>query len=200
MKKIYANNVKLNSSYRYGCFHVGRENMWGSYCPETGEYYLAHNVTAPIVGKCVEVLASARYLHSEWQEQAYRGYCYAVVRELLQLGHLTAKTLAAFIAAGGEVWWDQPNFFGSTDWLGETMLLLEEAHGDNIVWGGKERPCFAARAVSADGREYKCIWIDNPPEGMPEYWYEDPDRYIDWDKCDDAIRLNEYYPDEDEED
>ena len=91
--------------------------------------------------------------------------------------------------------------YGSTNWGCTRLVLLEDAYGDNIFWGGKERPCFAARAVSADdGRIYKCIWVDDPPPGMPEYWQEDPNRYIDWDKCDDAIRLNEYYPDEDEED
>ena len=94
--------MRTNSSYKYGMFHVGRTNMWGNYCPETGEYYLA----------CPEgMLASACYIRDdEWQEQQYRGYCYEVVRELLRLGHLTPKTLAAFIEDGGEVWWDQPNY------------------------------------------------------------------------------------------
>ena len=107
---------KTNSAYRYGCFHVGRTDMWGNYCPETGEYYLAHNTFVPEVGECVEVLASARYVRDdEWQEFCCCGYeaCwggYEVVRELLQLGHLTSKTLASFIEADGEVWWDQPNF------------------------------------------------------------------------------------------
>ena len=91
--------------------------------------------------------------------------------------------------------------YGSTDWGGTRLVLLEDAYGDNIFWGGKALPCFAAKAVNADDRMvYKCIWLDNPPEGMPEYWYEDPDNYIEWWKCDGAIRLNEYYPDEDEED
>lgn len=109
MKKIYANNVKLNSSYRYGCFHVGRENMWGNYCPETGEYYLARRDFVPGVGECVGVLASAcEMADGSWQEQAECGYSCEVVRELLQLGHLTAKTLLLFIKEGGEVWWDQP--------------------------------------------------------------------------------------------
>ena len=90
--------------------------------------------------------------------------------------------------------------YGSTDWCGTKLVLLEDAYNDTIFWGGKARPCFAARAVNADdGREYKCIWLDTPPEGMPEYWYEDPDHYIDWDKCDDAIEAD-YYPDEEEED
>ena len=100
--------TKTNSSYRYGCHHVGRTDMWGNYCPETGEYYLAHNTFVSGVGECVEVLASARYvMDDEWQEQSYSGYDYEVVRELLQLGHLTARTLAYFIEAGGEVWWNQ---------------------------------------------------------------------------------------------
>ena len=42
-----------------------------------------------------------------------------------------------------------------------------------------------------------CIWLDIPPEGMPEYWYEDPDNYIDWDKCDD-VYPDQYYPDEED--
>ena len=84
--------------------------------------------------------------------------------------------------------------YGSTDWGGTKMVLLEEAHNDNIFWGGKDEPCFAARAVNTDDSMiYKCIWLDAPPEGMPEYLCEDPDRYIDWDKCDDAIFTGEYY-------
>ena len=87
--------------------------------------------------------------------------------------------------------------YGSTDWGGTKMVLLEDAYGDNIFYGGEARPCFAARAVNMeDKRVYKCIWLDTPPEGMPEYLCEDPDRYIDWDKCDDAIP--EYYPDEED--
>ena len=97
-----------NSSYRYGRHNVGYPTWWGNYCPETGEYYLAHNTFVPQVGECVEVLASARCVREdEWQEQSARGYDYQVVRELLQLGHLTPKTLSSFIEAGGEVWWDQ---------------------------------------------------------------------------------------------
>ena len=38
--------------------------------------------------------------------------------------------------------------YGSTDWGGTRMVLLEDAYGDNIFWGGKARPCFAARAVN----------------------------------------------------
>ena len=106
MKK---NIVKTNSSYRYGCFHVGRTDMWGNYCPETGEYYLAHNASDPVVGECVGVLASAREMpDGSWQEQSDCGYSYEVVRQLLQLGHLTKKTLARFLLEEGEVWWEQP--------------------------------------------------------------------------------------------
>ena len=109
MKKF--NFTKTNSSYKYGCFHVGRTNMWGNYCPETGEYYLACNDADPIAGECIGVLASGSLrADGEWQEQADCGYSYEVVRELLQLGHLTAKTLSGFVEAGGEVWWEQPNF------------------------------------------------------------------------------------------
>ena len=100
---------KTNSAYKYGAFHVGRTDMWGNYCPETGEYYLAHNSFVPGVGECVEVLASAYYVREdEWQEQSECGYSYEVVRELLRLGHLTKKTLEQFVEEGGEVWWDQP--------------------------------------------------------------------------------------------
>ena len=95
--------MKTNSSYKYGRFHVGRTDMWGNYCPETGEYYLA---------RPEGVMASARYMwDDEWQVQAYSGYSYEVVRELLQLGHLTKKTLEQFQQEeGGDVWWDQPNY------------------------------------------------------------------------------------------
>ena len=119
MKK-YTNFTKTNSSYRYGCFHVGRSDMWGNYCPETGEYYLARRHFVPGVGECTGVVASAGYwsdpTEETWEDQSDLGFedyngGYQVVRELLQLGHLTSKTLASFIEAGGEVWWDQPNFF-----------------------------------------------------------------------------------------
>ena len=100
--------MMTNSSYRFGAFHVGRTDMWGNYCPETKEYYLAHNTFVSGVGECVEVLASACYVREdEWQENCVSGYSYQVVRELLQLGHLTPKTLSSFLQAGGEVWWDQ---------------------------------------------------------------------------------------------
>ena len=103
------NLTKTNISYRYGCYHVGRSDMWGNYCPETKEYYLAHNSYDEVAGECVEVLASARYVREdEWQEQSARGYDYDVVREILQLGHLTSKTLEQFQRFGGEVWWNQP--------------------------------------------------------------------------------------------
>ena len=65
---------KTNSSYRYGIFHVGRTEMWGNYCPETGEYYLAHKSFDTAVGECVEVLASACFVRDdEWQEQSACG-------------------------------------------------------------------------------------------------------------------------------
>ena len=109
MKKI---SMKKNSSYRYGCFHVGRSDMWGNYCPETGEYYLACKNFDPTVGEYIEVLASACEMEDgAWQEQSACGYSYEVVRELLQLGHLMPKTLETFLQQEGEVWWDQPNFF-----------------------------------------------------------------------------------------
>ena len=110
MKK-YTNLTKTNSSYKYGCFHVGRTDIWGNYCPETGEYYLAHHAYDPVVGECIGVLASACYMpDGEWQVQQDRGYNYEVARELLQLGHLTSRTLERFLEEEGEVWWDQPNF------------------------------------------------------------------------------------------
>ena len=90
--------------------------MWGNYCPETGEYYLARVASyGPSLEEVVEVLASAREMpDDEWQAACGCGYedyngGYEVVRELLQLGHLTSQTLASFIEAGGEVWWDQPS-------------------------------------------------------------------------------------------
>ena len=101
--------MKKNSESKWGGFNVSRVDMWGTYCPETGEYYLAHRTNLPEVGECTEVLASAYYVRDdEWQEQTESGYDYDVVRELLRLGHLTSKTLASFVEAGGEIWWDQP--------------------------------------------------------------------------------------------
>lgn len=94
----------MNRTYKDGTYHIGRTNMWGNYCPETGEYYLA---------RPEGVMASARYIdicdEMKWQVQAYSGYSYEVVRQLLQLGHLTSKTLATFLEEeGGDIWWDQP--------------------------------------------------------------------------------------------
>ena len=103
----YNNLKKTNSSYRFGCFHVGRTDIWGWYCPETGEFYLARRDFDPVVGECVGVLGFCR-TDEEAEEAAEPGYSYEVARELLQLGHLTQKTLASFIEEGGEVWWDQP--------------------------------------------------------------------------------------------
>ena len=101
--------MKKNSDSKWGAFNVSRGNMWGTYCPEAGEYYLAHNTFVPGVGECKEVLASAIFVRDdEWQEQVARGYDYEVVRELLQLGHLTSKTLEQFVEEGGDVWWNQP--------------------------------------------------------------------------------------------
>lgn len=95
---------KLNGSYKYGCYHIGRTNLWGWYCLETGECYLAHDT-----GEYTGVLASAELLpDGTWQEQSAWGHDCEVVRELLRLGHLTKKTLTNFIEAGGEIWWDQP--------------------------------------------------------------------------------------------
>ena len=101
---------KTNHSYRYGVFHVGYPTVWGNYCPETGEYYLARVAGyEPALGEeVVEVLASAREMpDGEWQDQSERGYDYEAVRELLRLGHLTSRTLEQFVEEGGEVWWDQ---------------------------------------------------------------------------------------------
>lgn len=116
MKK---NLDKTNSSYRFGCFHVGRTDMWGNYCPETGEYYLACNAIDPVIGEYIHTVASCRcdcdeggyidengHFHQYYEDE----YTYEVVRELLQLGHLTKSTLASYIEAGGDVWWDQPNY------------------------------------------------------------------------------------------
>ena len=105
MKKF----TKTNSSYKGGRFHVGSTDVWGNYCPETKEYYLARNDFVPGVGECTGVVASC-WLDDAgyYEDNSADGYSYEVVRELLQLGHLTAKTLASFIEAGGEVWWNQP--------------------------------------------------------------------------------------------
>ena len=98
-------NIKINSSYRNGCYHIGRTVSWGWYDPETKEYYLAHDV-----GEYIETLASWSVDSYElnWQDNSADGYSYEVVRELLQLGHLLPQTLANFVAEGGVVWWNQP--------------------------------------------------------------------------------------------
>ena len=108
-------NVKVNSRYNGYEFAVdricdGTLNMWGSYCPDTGEYYLARDA-----GDFIGVIASAGFMPNEdWrEEQTAWGYesqadGLEVVRELLRLGHLTKKTLTNFIAEGGVVWWEQP--------------------------------------------------------------------------------------------
>ena len=112
--KLEKNGVKINSRYNGYEFAVdricdGTLNMWGSYCPDTGEYYLARDA-----GDFIGVIASVGFLPNEdWQEQTAWGYepevgGLEVVRELLRLGHLLPKTLASFIQAGGEIWWEQP--------------------------------------------------------------------------------------------
>ena len=95
--------------------------MWGWYCPETKEYYLARWDFVPGVGECKGILASAcEMADGSWQDISADGFeeynnGFEVVRELLQLGHLTAKTLASFVEEGGEVWWDQPNYSVDAD-------------------------------------------------------------------------------------
>ena len=97
-------SIKHDSCYKNGSYHIGRKNLWGNYCPDTEEYYLAHDA-----GEYIGLLASGVYApDGSWLEQSERGYTYEVVRELLQLGHLTKNTLKGFIAEGGDVWWDQP--------------------------------------------------------------------------------------------
>ena len=96
--------MKTNSFCKSGCYHVERFNMWGNYCPETGEYYLAS------YGRDREYVTRVTYWHDESEYihmYSERGYSYEVVRELLRLGHLTPKTLAEFTEAGGQVWWNQ---------------------------------------------------------------------------------------------
>ena len=98
--------IKSESCHVGRCYYIDRKNMWGNYCPETGEYYLAHDAGDEY---CEIVLASYWYDKDGYcHVDSSRGYNYQVVRELLQLGHLTRKTLAAYIQDGGEVWWDQP--------------------------------------------------------------------------------------------
>ena len=110
----------MKKTYKRGMYHVGHTTYWGNYCPETGEYYLALASAREMPGVngtsnlpiCAGVLASAREMpDGEWQVQSASGYSYEVVRELLQLGHLTPKTLEQFLLEeGGEVWWNQPNY------------------------------------------------------------------------------------------
>ena len=98
---------KVESCHVGRCYYIRRVvynrdsiDMQGNYCPDTGEYYLS------ISG---EVIASYWYDEDGYcHVDSSRGYSYEVVRELLRLGHLTSKTLASFIEAGGEVWWNQP--------------------------------------------------------------------------------------------
>lgn len=112
--KLEKNGVKINSYYNGYEFAVdricdGTLNMWGSYCPDTGEYYLAYDA-----GEYTGVVASAEFMpNEEWQEQTAWGYesqagGLEVVRELLRLGHLLPQTLTNFIEAGGVIWWNQP--------------------------------------------------------------------------------------------
>ena len=98
-------NIKLNSSYRNGCFNIGRTVSWGWYDPETKEFYLARDT-----GEYIETLASWSCIDDSlnWQDNSANGYNYEVVRELLQLWHLLPQTLTYFIEAGGVIWWNQP--------------------------------------------------------------------------------------------
>ena len=92
--------MKKNSFCRHGCFHIERTNMWGNYNLTTGEYYLA-NYNG--------VTFATRWYDRDGYCHVYsaRGYSYQAIRELLQLGHLTSKTLEQFQQAGGKVWWEQ---------------------------------------------------------------------------------------------
>ena len=94
-----------NSESKWGAYNIYSENMQGNYCPETGEYYLArHEATGDNPVLATYWVDKDGYCHMF----ALRGYSYEVVRELLQLGHLTPKTLEQFQQEGGEIWWDQP--------------------------------------------------------------------------------------------
>ena len=95
---------KTESCHVGRCYYIGRENMRGNYCPDTGEYYLALIYGGNYRELAYYWLDEDGYCHVD----SSRGYSYDVVRELLRLGHLTRKTLADYIAAGGEIWWDQP--------------------------------------------------------------------------------------------
>ena len=94
---------KIETCYVGRCYYVERLNMRGNYCPATGEYYIARYEN----GKYDDVAAHWFDDNGCCHEILARGYSYEVARELLQLGHLTAKTLASFINAGGEVWWNK---------------------------------------------------------------------------------------------
>ena len=96
----------MNSCYKSGMYNVGRGNMWGNYCPETGEYYLAVYDD----DRRQEIVIAGYWYDQDGccHMDSSRGYSYDVVRELLRLGHLTRKTLASYIRDGGQVWWDQP--------------------------------------------------------------------------------------------
>ena len=101
---------KIESCHIGRCYYISRENIQGNYCPDTGEYYLGIYDYTIIQGIPTEI-GLAYYWYDEdgfCHVDSARGYSYDVVRELLRLGHLTRKTLADFIAAGGQVWWDQP--------------------------------------------------------------------------------------------
>ena len=88
-----------------GSYCISRTDMHGEYCPDTGEYYLARNGGNPFQDV---VLATLWHdIHDCCHVYSARGYSYQVVRELLQLGHLTPKTLEQFRQDGGEVWWEQ---------------------------------------------------------------------------------------------
>ena len=102
--RIIMINGKIESCYVGSCYYIVRDNMRGNYCPATGEYYLACREDA-----CEIVIAGYWYDGDGFcHVDSSRGYSYDVVRELLQLGHLTPKTLASFVEDGGRVWWDQP--------------------------------------------------------------------------------------------
>ena len=95
---------KIESCHIGRCYYIDRPDMQGNYCPETGEYYLA------IYDDNIKIVIASYYFDDDGycHVDSARGYSYDVVRELLRLGHLTRKTLADYIAAGGEIWWDQP--------------------------------------------------------------------------------------------
>ena len=99
-------NEKIESCHVGSCYYINRYNMHGNYCPATGEYYLAVYDD----DRRQEIVIASYWYDSDnyCHVSSQRGYSYDVVRELLRLGHLTPKTLAAYLRDGGEVWWDQP--------------------------------------------------------------------------------------------